>query len=153
MSVRRDEKWLDDELRVAINTTRPEFDAEEWKRKHAAAYDALIARRQTPSETADCGAGRTVRLMAGRLAAAAVILVGVVILLMQIPPRQSQEPLSHGPMKVTSPAKMVSMMTLRMAYRQGGEEGLNHQLDAALRMLGPRPNGLSMQDLLNDSDS
>jgi hypothetical protein len=153
MNERKDEQWLDEELRRVINTTRPEFDVDEWKRKYAAAYDVVVARRQTPSETVNCGARRTVRLMAGRLAAAAVILVGVVILLMQIPPRQSQKPVPHEPVKVTSPAKMVSMMTLRMAYRQGGEEGLNQQLDAALRMLGPRPNGLSMQDLLNDSDS
>ncbi|UCD49974.1 MAG: hypothetical protein JSW27_20895 [Phycisphaerales bacterium] len=152
MNERRDEKWLDEELRRAVNTTRPEFDAEAWKRDHAEAYEALIARGQTTS-----GAGRgarcTVRLMAGWLAAAAVLLVGVAILLMQMPSRDPQGPVSRGPVKVTSPVKVVSMMTLRMAYCQGGEEGLNRQLDAALRTLGPRPNGLSMQDLFNDSDS
>ena len=28
---KKDENWLDDELRRAINTTAPEFDAEAWK--------------------------------------------------------------------------------------------------------------------------
>ena len=44
MSGHRDEKWLDDELRRAIDTTVPQFDAQAWKERFAAEYQELQAR-------------------------------------------------------------------------------------------------------------
>ena len=146
---KKDENWLDDELRRAIDTTAPQFDAEAWKQNHAEAYEALIARGQTTSNS-DRGSGRTVRLMVGRLAAAAVIFIGVAILLMQIPPRDQEKPEVAVTPKAPSPARIVSMMSLRTAYRQGGEEALSQQLDTALKTLGPRPRKLSALQVLSD---
>ena len=149
MNERRDENWLDDELKRAINTTRPEFDAEAWKQNHADAYEALTSRGRG-AEDADRGRSRIVRLTVGRLAAAAVILIAVAILVMQIPAGEQQEPPVAVAPKATSPAKIVSMMSLRMAYHQGGEDGLNQQLDTALKKLGPRPGKLSAMQVLSD---
>lgn len=152
MNERRDENWLDDELERAIDKTTPEFDADAWKRNHAEAYEALIARGQATSNS-NQGTGRAVRLMVGRLAAAAVILIGVAILLMQILSPDRKGPVAKPPARAISPARIVSMMSLRMAYRQGGEDGLNQQLDTALKKLGPRPSRLSALQVLSDLES
>jgi hypothetical protein len=85
------------------------------------------------------------------LAVAAVILIGVVVLLPQLPGRNEPDPVVPRA-AVAGPARMVSMMSLRAAYLKGGQEGLGVQLDKALKHLGPRPNGLSMRDLFEDSD-
>ncbi len=50
MSERRDEKWLDDELRRAINTTAPQFDAQAWKKRFASEYRELQARGERAAE-------------------------------------------------------------------------------------------------------
>jgi len=144
MSEHKDEKRLDDALRDAINTTRPEFDAEDWKRKHAAEYQTLVSRGEGAAGRV---AGGRVRLVVGGLAVAAVILVGVSVLLIWVPGRE--EP---GPVRVARPA-VVSMMSLHVAYREGGQEGLEAQLDKALKDSGPRPDGLSMERLLAELGS
>jgi hypothetical protein len=152
MTTRRDEQWLDGELRRTINTRKPEFDAEAWKRNHAEAYEALTSRR-----SGTCGVGirtrRRVRPFVGMLAAAAVIVVGVAILLTQRLPHDQQRPVIDASAKAPSPAHIVSMISLRTAYRQGGEEALNQQLDTALNTLGPRPSGLSALKILSDLES
>lgn len=143
MSERRDERWLDEQLRRAINTTAPEFDAETWKRDHAGAYQALVSR----------GRGRhRAHWAVGGLAAAAVILIGAAVLLTRVPSQIRQEPVGGDIAKAPSPAHIVSMMSLRVSYRQGGEEALYEQLDAAMKTLGPRPGRPSALRMLIDLD-
>jgi len=138
MNERRDERWLDEQLRRAINTTAPEFDAETWKRDHAEAYQALVAR----GLGAKGQKGVKVRRVCWAVgAAAAVILVGAAILVTA--PQVRDEPVGGETAKAPSPAHIVSMLSLRTAYRQGGEEALYEQLDAALKTLGPRPDASS----------
>ena len=146
---KKDENWLDDQLRRVVNTTRPEFDAEAWKQNHAEAYEALISRGSVRRQ-AGRGTHRTVRLLAGGLAAAAVILIGVTIFLNQRPLHEPPEPPVAISPKTSSPANIVSMMSLRTAYRQGGQEALNLQLDTSLKKLGPRPGKLSALQVLSD---
>lgn len=146
MSEHKDEQRLDDALREAINTSRPRFDAEAWKGRYAAEYQTLVSRGGGTA----VGGGRKVRLMARRLAVAAVIVIGVAALLTQRPGRDEPSPVGTAPAAALGPARMVSMMSLRAAYLKGGQEGLGVQLDRALKELGPRPNGLSMRAFLND---
>ena len=146
---RKDEQWLDAELRRVINTTKPEFDAEMWKQKYAKEYETLEARGRSAVRVR-IGAGRRVRLLGGGLAVAATILIAVAILFTQSPPREAPKPGIGTSASASSPAKMVSMMSLARAYRQGGEDGLNQQLDAALSKLGPRPNGFSAVQVLSE---
>ena len=147
MNEREEDNRLDDELRRAIDTTNPEFDAEAWKQKYAEQYQTLVARG---GKNARAGAGRRVRVLVSRLAIAAVILIGVAILLTRTPERDEREPAVAARPIAPSPARMLSMMSLRTAYQQGGQEALNRQLDTALTKLGPRPSGLSALQILND---
>ena len=80
MSKPNDEHWLDDELRRVVGGGRPQFDAEAWKREHAGAYAALTSRRHRRRES-NAWTRRRMRLVAGTLAAAAVIFIGVAMLL------------------------------------------------------------------------
>lgn len=138
MSTQNNEQWLDTELRRIINTSQPEFDAEAWKRRHNTAYEALISRSRHAQNTGGRN-GRRVRWLASTLAAAAVIFISVAILSTRTPPQPGNGPETGTSAKATSPGEIVSMMSLQTAYRQGGEEALNQQLDKALETLGPRP--------------
>ncbi|MBP7052703.1 MAG: hypothetical protein KBE65_16960 [Phycisphaerae bacterium] len=150
MSERKDERWLDAQLHRVINTTRPGFDAEAWKRNHAGAYRTLTSRAQELQRD-DEGMRRRIRWMWGGVAAAAVILVGVTVLLTRVP--QDRQESAPGPTpEAASPPSIVSMISLRTAYRQGGEEALNQQLDMALSQLGPRLNGLTTLRVVRDLD-
>jgi hypothetical protein len=154
MNERKDEQWLDEELRKAIGTGKPEFDAEAWKDKHPEAYRALLARggRDNSDES---GVSRCRRFSAGPAgtlaAAAAVIIVAGILLLATRPqmPQRAGPPLVSGAL-AESPADIVTFMSLTMAYRQGGQEALNRQLDAALETLGPRPDDSLLSDLFAD---
>lgn len=151
MSERKDEQWLDKQLQRAVDGSTPAFDAAAWQRNHAEAYHALTSRaRQMPNGGG--GARSQIRWMAGGLAAAAVVLIGAAVLLMRTSPQDSREPASSASAEAASPARIVSMISLRTAYRQGGEEALNQQLDMALDRLGPRLNGPATLRVVWDLD-
>ncbi len=145
MSQRRDENWLDDELRRAIDTTNPQFDAEAWKQKYAVEYQTLVARLGKPPSSK-----RPIRFVITRYAIAAVILIGVGVLLTRTPEPGEREPAPRPGPTVTSPAEMTSMMALRAAYRQGGQDALEQLLDTAMEKLGPRPSETPTLRLLSD---
>lgn len=150
MNERKDERWLDEQLKRAVNGSTPAFDAEAWKLNHAEAYSALTARvRKTP----DAGGAvrRRVHWIVGGLAAAAAILIGVTVLLTWT--SQDRQESSPGvSVEAASSASIVSMISLRTAYHQGGEEALNRQLDMAMDQLGPRLNGPATLRVVLDLD-
>jgi hypothetical protein len=81
-------------------------------------------------------------------AAAAVIIVGIglrAFLVHQGPGEQ------RGP-DVNSPAKMMSAISLTMAYRRGGIDAVDEQCEKAIRMLGPRPLRLTLGQLLSENN-
>jgi hypothetical protein len=149
MSEHKDERWLDEQLQRAVNGTTPAFDAQAWKQRYATEFQTLLGRSGHSSRS---GTGHVVRLMLrgsiGRLAIAAAVVATLGIFLIgqlePVPDRPTVRPDS------TSPAQMVSMISLSAAFRQGGMEGLDRQCNRALERLGPRPNSVSMQELLKD---
>ena len=78
-------------------------------------------------------------------AAAAVIIVaiGLVAVFVHRGPGEQIDS-SNG----QSPTKMMSAMSLTMAYRRGGIEAVDEQCEKAIRMLGPKPAGLTVKQLL-----
>jgi len=151
MNEHKDEKWLDGQLQRVVNGSTPAFDAESWKQKHRDEYRVLLSRGSVGKQPAS-HAGRTVRVVfgswIGRLAVAAAVLVAIGILLI---PRLGRRPdtLPAGlPPVAKSPAEMMTMMSLQVAYRRGGTEALDRQFDKALEMLGPRTTSMSLKELL-----
>jgi hypothetical protein len=144
MTGRKDELWLDSELRRTIKGSTPVFDAESWKRRHRDEYETLLARRGRSSR-------RRVWLVFGRwiagLAAAAVVVVAIGTFRVQRPangPEGPTVPLDPVP---KSPTAMMSMGSLRMAYERGGFDALDQQLQNTLDEFGPRSSSLSLQEL------
>ena len=141
MCERKDEQWLDDQLRKAIHGDTPRFDAETWRQKHPEEYRRLVAR--------SVGWGLPHRVPMGRrstmvvqLAAAAVIAVSIGLFALSRnaeTPRKSTAP--PGPAG-DSPVEMMTIRSLRLAYEQGGFDGLDRQLQNTLDEFGPRSLGV-----------
>lgn len=151
MSERKDEQWLDDQLRQVVNGAKPVLDAEQWKRKYSKEYQTLLSRSRESGQP-NTGASRIVRWVLEssiRRFAVAAVVVGVVgvLLIGRLGP-DTQRPVTGSSSIAQSPDKMMTMMSLQAAYRQGGTEALDRQFDQALRMLGPRTTSMSLKELL-----
>lgn len=149
MSERKDEQWLDKELRRAVDGTTPVFDAQAWKQEHRAEYDTLLSRRNS-TKMARQGMPRPAVLgrWFGALAVAAAVIVVAGVLLLSRPGPDSHRPTPGPAAPAPSPAQMMTMMSLQAAYQHGGTEALERQFDKALKMLGPRTTSISSKELL-----
>jgi hypothetical protein len=83
-------------------------------------------------------------------AAAAVIIVVVGLLTIQWDPPEQEPPQIGNVAK--SPAEMLSVMSLNMAYRRGGIEAMDDQSNEAFEMLGSQPTTVSIRELLTESN-
>jgi len=125
MNERKDEKWLDEQLRRAIDAAAPQFDARAWKERFAAEYQELKARGERVARSpASNGSGDRVTPICrvDRFA------------------RRVAE----------APWQMVTTVSLLAAFMRGGEEALDRQLDMALEVLGPWPDDSSTRHLFDD---
>jgi len=87
-----------------------------------------------------------------RLAAAAAVTIIVAALLLTLGRHTPNHPARPPQLAARSPATMVSMMSLRIAYQRGGWEALDSQFRTTLGQLGPGPSSLSMRQLLEGSN-
>lgn len=156
MSKQRDEKWLDDELQRIAGGTAPEFDARLWKQKYSAEFQSILSRggsHGTVNKASDSGILRmTFAHPWARLVVAAAILVAVTLLLVRGTGPGPEAPGENVRPVARSSTEIVTMMSLRQAYRRGGAEGLDQQLDEALRVLGPRSAMMSVQAMFDNSE-
>ncbi|MBN1505627.1 MAG: hypothetical protein JW955_02205 [Sedimentisphaerales bacterium] len=145
MTERKDERWLDEQLQRTINGSTPRFNVESWKRKHRQEYQVLLSRAGRESRRLWQSKSRPA--MIGGLAVAAAIAVAVGLFVLG---RNGRGP---GPLPeptVKSQAQqMMSMMSLRMAYRRGGLDALDRQLQDTLNEFGPRSSSVPIQELYN----
>ena len=89
------------------------------------------------------------RSRAARLAVAAAAVIGVAIgLFMANQGSREQRPQMVGAVK--SPAEMLTVMSLNIAYRRGGIEAVDEQSNKAFQMLGSKPAKASIQELLSE---
>ena len=155
MNTQKDDKWLDELISHSINTTKPQFNVDEWKRKHPEALQSLRSRRAKKATSNRSHVLRRIvahPAIAGLAAAAAVIIVVTGLLLT----RDRQRPNGSTPeprFVAQSPTRIVSMMSLRMTYQQGGLDALDRQFRDTLNTLGPGPSNLSISQLLKGSNS
>ena len=91
----------------------------------------------------------TLRRMIKLTAAAAVIIVSISFYVAhQGPGEQNDIIIAEA---LDSPAKIMTMKSLKIAFRRGGVEAIENQCDKALKILGPEPASLSTADLFNGS--
>ncbi len=85
-------------------------------------------------------------------AAAAVIIVGISFFIAHQGP--SEQVITTKFLEtVESPAEIMTMKSLKIAYCRDGMEGIENQCEKALKILGPQPASLSLRDLFNGSKS
>jgi hypothetical protein len=147
MSEERRQNRLDTELRRAINTTTPKFDAPAWQLKYRSEFDTLLARGS--------GKGREFRMLKLHPAfwlgiAAGIVIVGYGLVCWTGFYRTKAPQAAAG---VKSPAQIITVSSLSSAFSRGGMEALDKQLDEAIDRLGPRPMDVSMARLLTDLGS
>jgi len=89
---------------------------------------------------------------ATKLAALAAVIIVVLSLFVSQNGDEPKRSIGEPTRLAQSPAQMLSMMSLRSAYRQGGLDGLDQQFGDSLAVLGPRSSTISMQELLESFD-
>ena len=85
------------------------------------------------------------RSRAARLAAAAVIIVGVGLFMVYRNPPVQQQP--QIVIVAKSPAEMLTAMSLNLAWRRGGIEAMDEQSSKAFKMLGSKPAKATIEEL------
>lgn len=148
MSTQKNGDKLDKLISKTINTEKPHFNSEKWKQKYPDEYQTLISRRDkvvSPSQP------KIWRIIFGKpsaqLAAAAAVIVVAGLLFSRY--RQKPDfPAAKPPLIAQSPAKIISMASMRMAYQRGGLDALDKQFRDTLDVLGPRSLRVSIQELL-----
>ena len=151
MNTQRDNDKLDELISKTINTKKPQFDAEKWKQKYSNEYQTLVSRRDKAISSRQSNILRViVGKPAAKLAAAAAVIIVVGLLL--APDRQNPNgPAAKPPIIAQSPAQIVSMASMRMAYQKGGLGALDQQFRDTLDVLGPRSSSISISELLDNS--
>lgn len=150
MNEQKDEKWLDELIFKSIDTSKPKFDAEQWKQKYPGEFQALVEREARRPQAARFDVLRIVmRSRIAQVAAAAVFIIAVGLFIVHLDHRGQQR--GQPEQLAKSPAEMVTSASLRTAYNRGGMEALEEQCDRAARMLGQGL--LSMKDVVEESNS
>lgn len=151
MTERKDEKWLDSQLQRAVNGRTPEFDAQAWKQKHRDEYQELLSRGRVARQSASHAGPVRVVLGSwlGKLAVAAAIAVIVGLFVFGRHGSGPGEQIEPPRVVAQSPARMMSMMSLRTAYQRGGFEALDRQLQDTLDEFGPRSSSVPLRELFN----
>lgn len=147
MNELKDEKRLDELISKTINTEKPQFDAEKWKQKYPDEYQTLISRKAATSPRVIQWANILKSSMT-KFAAAAVVIVAISFFAIHREPLDPQRP--QEVIVTKSPAEMLTLRSLKIAYRNGGIEAVETQCEKAIEKLGLKPERISVQELLED---
>ena len=149
MNEQRNEKQMEELISRTINTEKPQFDAEKWRQKYPDEYQALLSRAAKRDSSHQPAILKVIlKSPITKIAAAAVIILGVSIFITQKDPSEREQP---NIVKATkTPTEMMTAMSLTIAYRRGGMEAVEEQYDEAYKQLGPRPGSLSVEQVLTD---
>ena len=112
-----------------------------------AAMEQTMRAKSAPSTIRIITLSRMIKLTA----AAAVIIAGISFYVHQGPGEQKDITIIAE--VAESPAEIMTMKSLKIAYRRGGIEGIENQCEKALKILGPQPASISPADLFNGSKS
>lgn len=148
MSTQKDEKWLDEMITRTINTTRPEFDSEKWKQKYHKEFQTLVSRADKAS-TVPFRLPSVLKSPITKLAAAALIILAIGFFMIHL--GTGEKVITPDVTTVSkSPAEMLTVMSLNIAYRRGGMEAVERQCEQAIEKLGPRPAEITIKQILTE---
>ena len=142
---------IDELIRSAIDTSKPQFDAEKWNEKYASEVELLKSRAGhglTPRPNIWWSICKT---EITKLTAAAAIIIAIGLFVIQHRPAEKTEPAKVSEI-TKSPAELTTLASLTIAYRKGGMELVEEICDKAVTLAGPRPAKISIQDLLEKTN-
>ena len=143
MNEQDSEQKLDELISRTINSTRPEFDPEEWKQQYPDEFRTLISR---PAQRKLSLCRKFFASPITKFAAAAVVIVAIGLCIVGRNSREQEGPrIANG---ARSPVEMMTEMSLMGAYRKGGMEAVEKQCEQAFRKVGLRPGNLSVEQML-----
>jgi len=146
----KDDKWLDELISRTINTTKPEFDSEKWKQKYYKEFQTLISRAEKTS-TAKVRLSDILKNPITKLAAAALIILAVSFFMIHLGPGEKRSTADVTTI-TKSPAELLTVASLNMAYRRGGIKAVEQQCEEAFEKLGPQPAKITIKELLTKSN-
>ena len=150
MSRKNDNNRLDEIISRTINSGKPEFDAEKWKQKYPEEFQVLRSMSPEKTPARRLSIWRVVcQSPVTKLAAAAVIIIAIGLHAFFVHQGPGEQP---APKVAKTPTRMMTAMSLTMAYRRGGIDAVDEQCDKAIRMLGPRPLPLTLGQLLSENN-
>jgi len=144
MNEQKNDKWLDELISGSINTQRPEFDAEKWKHKYPEQFQVLQSRAAKAS--ASFRRNGILKSPIVKFAAAAVIILTIGFFMTRSKPDKKIE-ITKVTNATKSPAEMLTLRSLTIAYRKGGIEAVGRQCDEAIEKLGPKSKNINIQEL------
>lgn len=150
MDKEKNEKHLDELISHAINTEKPQFDAEKWKQKYPDEYQTLLSRAAKGDSARQPGILKVIlKSPLTKIAAAAVIIIAVSFFSTHQGPSEQADTTTVS--KITkSPVEMMTAISLNIAYRKGGIEAVDKQGEKVIKMLGPRPAEITVTELLEE---
>jgi hypothetical protein len=84
--------------------------------------------------------------------AAVVAVIALVLFLIPRLPSKRVEPTVATFVEDRSPARMLSVLSLSLAYQQGGLDAVDEQCKKAFELLGQKNKNVSIGELLNESN-
>ncbi|MHC4395017.1 MAG: hypothetical protein ACYS1A_05125 [Planctomycetota bacterium] len=152
MKEQKDEKWLDELIAGAIDSSKPQFDAERWKEKYPEEFKTLISRTQQSSGSliSQSNIWRMIwKSRISRVAAAAVIIIAVGFFAVHQGPDEQIE--TADILEASkSPAEMLTLASINAAYRKGELEAVENRYERVLEMMEPWPSKISIQELFEE---
>jgi hypothetical protein len=144
MSRKKDDNKLDEIISRTINSGRPEFDADKWKKKYPEEFRMLQSMSVEKAPARRLSIWKVVcQSPVTKLAAAAVIIAGIGLHAFIVHQGPGEQPVPDN-----SPTKMMTAMSLERAFRRGGIEAVEDQCRKAFRPLELRPKSLSFEQII-----
>ena len=148
MKPSKEKRDLDERIRSAISREGLKFDFDKWKASHQHQIEQF--KSSISKEAAGPAQLSTwliiVKSRLTKFAAVVVIIIGVGFFIRFNPPAEQIDDTAVVVIGKT-PAQMVSLASLNLAYRRGGMEAVERQYDEAFKNAGPRPEKLTIEDL------
>jgi len=147
---KKDDKWLDELISHTINTEKPQFDAEKWKQKYPDEFKTLLSR----AAKAPAHPIRWTSFLKNPIAkvAAAAVIILVIGFFMTRPAPDKKVEIVEMTNATKSPAEMLTLKSLTIAYHNGGIEAVEKQCDKAIEKLGLKSERITVQELLTYID-
>lgn len=139
------------EIEEFVRLGKPEIKTGEQmdKRTLDDSFSAMDRAMQTQSADFSPGRNKLISLAVLRIAAAAVVILAIGLFITRSRPDKEVE-ISRVTNATKSPAEMLTLRSLTIAYQKGGIEAVERQCDKAIEKLGPKSKNLNVQELFTE---